>query len=98
MEFTEACKRSTSARRLSWSSTFGKPSRLNPLRAKVSAAEFQETCVKQLASSIIGIAMALGFAVQALAFTPAPRAFNVTFDGFYLVTNNNASSHQVLKG
>jgi len=40
----------------------------------------------------------IGLAMPALAFTPAPRAFNVTFDGYYLVTNNSAASQQTLKG
>jgi hypothetical protein len=54
--------------------------------------------VKKLTSSLIGVATALGLAMPALAFTPAPRAFNVTFDGYYLVTNNSVASQQSLKG
>jgi hypothetical protein len=54
--------------------------------------------VKKLTCSLIGIAVAIGFAIPALAGTPAPRAFNVTFDGYYLVTNSSASSQETLKG
>ena len=54
--------------------------------------------MKKLTSSLLGIATALGLAMPAMAFTPAPRAFNVTFDGYYLVTNNNVASQETLKG
>jgi hypothetical protein len=59
--------------------------------------------VKKLTSSLIGIAMTLGFALPVLAASPtstvpAPRAFNVTFDGYYLVTNSSVASQQTLKG
>ena len=48
--------------------------------------------------SLSGISLAVALAAPALAFTPAPRAFNVTFDGFYLVSNNVVASRQSLKG
>jgi len=54
--------------------------------------------VKKLTSSLMGIAIALGLAMPAMAFTPAPRAFYVTFDGYYLVTNNSVASQETLKG
>ena len=54
--------------------------------------------MKKLTSSLSGIAIALGLATPALAVTPAPRAFNVTFDGYYLVTNSSLASQQTLKG
>jgi hypothetical protein len=54
--------------------------------------------VKNLTSSLMGIAIALGLAMPAMAFTPAPRAFNVTFDGYYLVTNNSVASQETLRG
>ena len=40
----------------------------------------------------------MGVATAALASPPAPRAFNVTFDGYYLVTDNSVSSQETLKG
>ena len=46
----------------------------------------------------MGIAIALGLAMPAMAFTPAPRAFNVTFDGYYLVTNDGVASQETLRG
>ncbi len=54
--------------------------------------------MKQLTSSLMGIAIALGLTMPAMAFTPAPRAFNVTFDGYYLVTNNGVASQETLRG
>jgi len=54
--------------------------------------------VKKVTSSLIGIAVTLGLATAAPAFTPAPRAFDVTFDGYYLVTDNSVASQQSLKG
>jgi hypothetical protein len=58
----------------------------------------KEKRVKKLTASLVGIATALGLAIPALAFTPAPRAFNVTFDGYYLITNISVASQQSLKG
>lgn len=58
----------------------------------------KEKLVKKLTSSLIGIAAATGLATAAFAFTPAPRAFNVTFDGYYLVTTDSVASQQSLKG
>jgi hypothetical protein len=54
--------------------------------------------MKTFTSSLTGIALTLGLAMPAMAFTPAPRAFNVTFDGYYLVTNSSVASQQTLKG
>ena len=54
--------------------------------------------MKKITASLIGIATTLGLAMPALAFTPAPRAFNVTFDGYYLVTNDSVASQESLKG
>ena len=54
--------------------------------------------MQKLTSSLMGIAIMLGLAMPALAFTPAPRAFNVTFDGYYLVTNNSDAAQESLKG
>jgi hypothetical protein len=54
--------------------------------------------MKKLTSSLLGTAIALGVAMPALAFTPAARAFNVTFDGYYLLTNSGVASQQTLKG
>jgi hypothetical protein len=54
--------------------------------------------VKKLTTSLVGIAAAMGLAAPAMAFSPAPRAFNVTFDGYYLVTNDSVASQQSLKG
>jgi hypothetical protein len=52
--------------------------------------------MKKFVSSLIGIA-AFAMATSAIA-APAPRAFNVTFDGYLLVTNNSTSTQESLKG
>ncbi|HLI79412.1 MAG TPA: hypothetical protein VKV03_05485 [Candidatus Binataceae bacterium] len=54
--------------------------------------------MRKVTSAIIAIAIAAGLAVPAIAGTPAPRAFNVTFDGYYLITDNSTSSQETLKG
>ena len=53
------------------------------------------------ASVLWGLALAVAMAMPAAVRadnTPGPRAFNVTFDGFYLVTNGSTASQQSLKG
>ena len=52
--------------------------------------------MKKFVSSLIAIA-AFAMATSAIA-APAPRAFNVTFDGYLLVTNNSTSTQESLKG
>jgi len=48
-------------------------------------------------SSLMGVAAAFALATSAIA-APAPRAFNVVFDGYLLVTNNSTSTQDTLKG
>jgi hypothetical protein len=56
--------------------------------------------MKQMVSVCGGAALALALAIPALAAQnpPAPRAFNVTLDGYYLVTQSETSSQQSIKG
>jgi len=48
-------------------------------------------------SSLMGAAAAFAMATSAIA-APAPRAFNVVFDGYYLVTNTGTSVQDTIKG
>jgi hypothetical protein len=55
--------------------------------------------VKNFTSWLMGAAITLApVAMAAASSTPAPRAFNVTFDGYYLVTNNSVAAQETLKG
>ena len=54
--------------------------------------------MRKLTSLLFGIAVAMASIVPAMAFTPAPRAFNVTFDGFYILTSNSVETQQTLRG